>query len=133
MYRKHKEVINYLVFGVLTTAINIITYTFLAKGLDIDYKISTTIAWFISVLFAYITNKRYVFGVNSTSVTKELVSFFGFRWLSYVLDILMMIFLVYVLQADDLVAKLIANVFVVIFNYIASKYYIFNKEGSVNG
>lgn len=128
---KYKEIFSYLVFGGLTTLINIVTYYVCADVFHIDYKISTTIAWIISVLFAYVTNKLFVFnsrvrGVNA--IMKEFFSFFFFRILSYFLDLLTMILLVEVLAWNDLAAKIIANVLVVIFNYAASKLFIFKKE-----
>ncbi|MBD8071150.1 GtrA family protein [Bacillus sp. PS06] len=130
MDAKRREVISYLFFGVLTTAVNLLSYLFFTKVLHFDYKVATTIAWIISVLFAFITNKLFVFRSHhkdKRTVMKEFVSFVAFRWLSYLLDLFSMILLVSVLRVDDLVAKLIANVFVVIFNYFASKFIVFKR------
>lgn len=126
-----REVINYLVFGVLTTLVNIISYWVLAKGFDLDYKLATTIAWILSVLFAYVTNKKYVFQserTDLTTVVKEFGSFVFFRLLSYLVDIALMVVLVEWVRTDDLVAKIIANVVVVVMNYFASKLVIFRKS-----
>lgn len=126
-----KELFSYLVFGILTTLVNIFVYALLTKGLDIDYKTSTTLAWIAAVLFAYITNKIYVFDSKSFEwaiVAKEFISFLCFRLLSYLLDIGSMILLVEYLVVDDLIAKIIANVLVVIVNYIASKLFIFKQN-----
>lgn len=126
-----KEIVSYLVFGVLTTLTNIVSYMVFAKVFDMDYKLATTIAWIISVLFAFITNKLYVFKSKDTniwSVTKEFLSFLFFRLLSYIMDIGMMILMVEWLKTDDLLAKIVANVFVVILNYFASRYVIFKKK-----
>ncbi|MFC4321763.1 GtrA family protein [Litchfieldia salsa] len=123
-----KEVINYLIFGILTTAINIISFWLFNKTFGLDYRIATSLAWILSVAFAFITNKLYVFNSNHLdkfSVMKEFTSFIFFRLLSFILDIFTMVLLVGLLQMDSLIAKLIANVFVVIFNYFASKYIVF--------
>ena len=64
----NKEVISYLVFGVLTTLTNIVSYAILSKLFGMDYKLATTIAWVISVLFAFITNKLYVFNSKETNI-----------------------------------------------------------------
>jgi len=124
----NKEVILYLLFGGLTTLVNIVTYAILAKWAGMDYKVATTIAWIAAVLFAYITNKIYVFqskDMNRKNVIREFTSFIFFRGMSYLLDIGTMILLVEIASQDDLLSKIIANIFVVIFNYVASKYFIF--------
>ena len=126
--KNKKEMVSYLVFGVLTTAVNIISFWLFDKWFDMDYKLATTIAWILSVIFAFVTNKLYVFNskkVEARSVFKEFMSFLFFRLLSYILDLVTMIILVEFLKVDSLIAKIIANVFVVIFNYFASKYVIF--------
>ena len=129
--KRKKEVISYLFFGVLTTLINILSYVILSKLFEVDYKLATTIAWVISVLFAFITNKIYVFNSKETNivlVAKEFSSFTIFRLLSYLMDLGVMVLMVEWLKTDDLIAKIVANVFVVIFNYFASKYVIFKKK-----
>ncbi|MDR7078843.1 putative flippase GtrA [Neobacillus niacini] len=123
-----KEVVNYLVFGVLTTLINIVSYGILSKIFNMDFKLATTIAWILSVIFAFITNKIYVFNsknLNVLLITKEFISFIFFRLLSYIVDIGMMIILVEWMKMDDLVSKILVNVIVVIVNYFASRYFVF--------
>ena len=129
--KNRREMFNYLLFGVLTTAVNIVSFWLLDSGLELDYKISTVISWIVSVIFAFVTNKLYVFNsksMDTRSVFKELLSFVFFRWLSLIIDLLTMIVLVEFLKLDSLFAKIIANVFVVIFNYFASKYVVFKKS-----
>ncbi|MGG2063548.1 GtrA family protein [Bacillus sp. S14(2024)] len=128
-----KEFINYVIFGVLTTLVNIVCYALLTKVFQIDYKWATTIAWIVSVLFAFVTNKLYVFQSkpkSAASILKEFISFMFFRGLSYVLDIASMIVLVEWLGWNDLIAKVIANGIVIIVNYFASKYIIFQTNHS---
>ena len=128
-----KEIISYLVFGVLTTLTNIVSYVILSKLYGMDYKLATTVAWVISVLFAFITNKLFVFNSKENNIiiiTKEFLSFTFFRLFSYLMDLGIMIIMVERVNTDDLLAKIVGNVFVVIFNYFASKYVIFNKRDS---
>ncbi len=127
LYIKYKEVINYLIFGVLTTLINIISFDILVH-LSIDWKISNIIAWIISVLFAYITNKLYVFESKKQNIIKELFSFISFRLLSLVFDLVGMYIFIEILHVDNLISKVIMNVVVVILNYLFSKLFIFKKE-----
>ncbi|MCM3763509.1 GtrA family protein [Neobacillus niacini] len=129
--KNKKEVISYLVFGVLTTLVNIVSYFILVKFMGIDYKWATTIAWVLSVLFAFITNKLYVFNSRRMGVAilaKEFVSFVFFRLLSYFIDIGMMILLVEWLKVDDVFAKVAANVVVIVMNFFASKLFVFKTE-----
>ncbi|MDT3765065.1 GtrA family protein [Priestia filamentosa] len=132
MNSRTKEMISYLVFGVLTTVVNIVLYILLTKGFSVDYRWATTFAWIISVLFAFVTNKLYVFKsktLTTSIIFRELLSFFFFRGLSYVLDLAIMIICVSWLSVDDIIAKILANIVVILVNYIASKYFIFkNKE-----
>lgn len=126
--KNKKEVINYLVFGVLTTLINIVSYGIFSKIFNIDFKLATTIAWIISVIFAFITNKIYVFNSKNPNIlliTKEFILFIFFRLLSYIVDIVLMIMLVDWMKIDDLVSKILVNVVVVIINYFASRYFVF--------
>lgn len=126
-----KEVVSYLIFGILTTLVNIISYGVMTKLLNFDYKLATTYAWILSVLFAFITNKLYVFNSRNTKIfilIKEAISFLFFRLLSYFVDIGMMIFLVELIQMEDFVSKIIANVIVVIINYFASRYIVFKSR-----
>ncbi|MBO1580233.1 MULTISPECIES: GtrA family protein [Bacillus] len=130
---KKKELINYLVFGVLTTLVNIGCYAFLTKAFQMDYKMATTIAWIVSVIFAFITNKLYVFNSKqkgAISIIKEFTSFTFFRGLSYVIDIVSMIVLIEWLGWNDLIAKIIANGIVIVMNYFASKYIVFQTSNS---
>ncbi len=128
----NKETINYLIFGVLTTLINIISYKLCTK-ININYITSTIIAWILAVAFAYITNKLYVFESKSfemSLVIKEVVSFVLARLFSGVCDLLFMILAVEVLNINDFIAKIFTNVFVVIINYILSKMFIFKNKSS---
>ncbi|MBO1623670.1 GtrA family protein [Bacillus cereus] len=134
MNNKTKEIFNYLFFGGLTTLINIVTYFICATLVGMDYKIATTIAWIVAVLFAYITNKKYVFNsqqANLTHALKEFFYFMGFRILSYFIDLFAMIAFIEWLGINDLITKVIANIIVVVFNYFASKYVIFRKKTDV--
>ena len=131
--KRKKEVISYLFFGFLTTLTNIVNYVVLSKLFEMDYKLATTIAWGISVLFAFITNKLYVFNSKETNIVliaKEFTSFTFFRLLSYLVDLGMMVLMIEWLKTDDLIAKITANFFVIFFNYFASKYVIFKKKES---
>ncbi|WP_242323648.1 GtrA family protein [Faecalibaculum rodentium] len=125
IYRKNREVINYLIFGVLTTLVNIAAFTICVDVLHVQYLISNVIAWILSVLFAYITNRRYVFNSAAVNVGWEIIKFFSSRLSTLALDMAVMWFMVGILQTNNLIAKIIANVLVVIANYVLSKIFVF--------
>ena len=131
IYEKYKDVIPYLFFGVCTTLVNLVSYWFFAHILHIQTMPSTVIAWFLAVLFAYITNRKWVFhstAVGTTEVVKEIISFFSCRVATGIVDWLCMYIFVDILGWNDLIIKFIANVLVIVLNYIASKMIIFKKK-----
>lgn len=128
LYKKYKEIINYLIFGVLTTLISIVTYALFTKVFHIDYLISNVLSWIIAVLFAYITNKIYVFESKSKKNIKEITSFFFFRVVSLIIEMIILYIFVDILHIDDFVTKIIAQIIVIVSNYVFSKVFVFNKN-----
>lgn len=125
-----QEISGYIFFGILTTIVNILCYVLLTQVIDADYKTATTLAWLVSVLFAFATNKVFVFQSKSKHflpLAKELGSFMLSRMVSYGLDILTMVTLIELLNVNDFGAKIFANIVVVSFNYLASKYFVFRQ------
>ena len=127
----YKEQISYLFFGVCTTIANIVSYWFCTRVLSLDNIISNVLAWVIAVTLAYITNKFWVFE-SRTETKKELVqeifNFFLCRVATLLVDISIMYVCVNILQYSDMIIKVLANVVVVISNYILSKIYIFKNK-----
>lgn len=120
-----KELFMYVVFGILTTLVNIIVYLFFAKVLNVNYLYSNIIAWILSVLFAYITNRIWVFESTSKNIIGEISLFFGGRLFSGVLDTALMFVFIDLLMLGDLFSKIIIQIIVVIINYLLSKFIIF--------
>lgn len=128
-YNKIKEIIWYGFFGVLTTLVNIISFYFLDKT-GMNVYLNNFIAWFLSVLFAFITNKLYVFNSKSLDkkvVIKEICSFFFFRILSLGIDMAGMYICISLLNIGKMISKIIMNIIVIVANYIFSKIFIFKK------
>ncbi len=126
--QKYREVIMYLIFGVLTTLVNIVSFFLLSDILKINWMPSNVASWIISVLFAYFTNKKYVFDSKNKKIIKEFISFVLFRVLSLAIDMATMYLLIDILTVDTMISKIISNVIVVISNYIFSKFIIFKKQ-----
>lgn len=130
LLNKYKSIVLYLFFGVATTVINILAYTLFAKLFKIDYLISNIIAWVLAVVFAYITNKLYVFNSKSFEKSifiKEITSFTTARLFSLAVDMGIMYVFVGLLGANDIIIKIISNIIVIVMNYIFSKWFIFKK------
>lgn len=127
----NKQLILYLFFGVCTTAINTICYGILYELLLVNNVLSTILAWLAAVIFAFVTNKVFVFESkrnNATEKLSEITSFFGCRILTGILDVVIMAVAVDYLRWNGLLWKLISNIIVTIINYIASKFFIFKDK-----
>lgn len=132
--KKNKQLLLYLFFGICTTAINTICYGVLHEFLCVDNIPSTIIAWLVAVVFAFTTNKVYVFESKRTRASerlKEFTSFFACRIMTGILDVVIMVIAVDYMKWNSLIWKLISNVVVTIINYVASKFIIF-KDDSKN-
>ena len=95
------------------------------------YDGSEVIPWFLSVLFAYVTNKLYVFESSSKEFIKEIVAFFSSRLATGILDMFLMWLFVTVASLNDVVVKIFVNILVIIMNYIFSKLFVFRKDDRV--
>lgn len=152
-----KEIITYVFFGVLTTVVNLATFyafkkLFIAIGWDgifnavipenspvlkifsngSDYLDANAIAWVVGVIFAFVTNKLWVFESKSLKpsvVGKELTGFIGARIFSFVVETLMMFAMVSLLSWNEFISKIIVGIVVVIINYVFSKLLIFKSKG----
>ncbi len=145
LFIKYKELITYVIFGVLTTLVNFVCFWVLNKIFgDHVYLLNNAIAWVVSVVFAYVTNKLWVFESKSWNikiVAREVVSFFAARLFSFgveegglwlLVDVLSMGGISFMLLGFEitgqLIAKVILAVIVVILNYFFSKFLIFTKK-----
>lgn len=128
---KYKDIILYGIFGVLTTIVNILSYYITYNLCSIPNIPSTIIAWLLSVFFAFITNKIYVF--NSKSWKKNIVlqecwKFFSCRIGTGILELIIMYLFVDILNFNGLLIKILVNILVIILNYVASKLLIFKTK-----
>ena len=130
LLKKHWDVVTYLFFGVLTTAVNYAVYLPCYNLLGLSAAVSNVIAWGVAVAFAYLTNKPWVFKSHDWSrqtVIPELTKFVGCRVGSGALETGIIFLFVDVLCWNGNVMKLITSVLVVILNYIGSKLLVFRK------
>ncbi len=132
LYKKHKEVVNYLIAGVLTTLVNLVVYyglvfTVLDPDDPVQLQAAIIIAWIAAVTFAYIVNRRFVFESKNKNVVREAASFFLARIGTLVMEMGFMYLSVSVLHMNDRIAKLIVQFLIIVANYVLSKLYVFRK------
>lgn len=145
LIEKYKELILYVIFGGLTTLVNFASFKIFNMILGEEhYLISNVIAWFISVIFAYITNKLFVFESRSWRlkiIGKEIFSFFAARVFSFAVEEFGLYALVDLMGFDryqidifgfvlggKMISKIVLAVIVVILNYFFSKLVVFRKK-----
>ena len=142
LFNKYREIIMYLIMGVATTVVSWISFAILTKIILIDSEvirvtIANVLSWIISVLFAYVTNKIWVFNSRSWEfkfVIKELIKFVSARLLTGFLEWFGVPFLVTIgldykpLGIDGGLSKIVISVLVIILNYVFSKLIIFKNK-----
>lgn len=124
---KDNEVILYLVVGVLTTIINILSFFLFESMFHMYYVYSNMIAWALAVLFSYFASKKYVFnqGSNENNDIKSFVLFTLMRLLTLVLEIAFLFVMIDVFSINTLLSKVGTNIIVLVLNYVFSKYLVF--------
>lgn len=131
--RRLWDVFTYLFFGALATVVNLVSFAIARQGFDLSWPISNSISWLASVLFAFVTNKLWVFHSKTETIGAlvwEFAKFMAARIVSYGLDMLCMYLLIDVVATGDVIAKIVTQVVVVIVNYAFSKLFIFTHAKS---
>lgn len=134
--KKHREIIVYLLIGALTTVVNFAIYLPLLWWAKLPASVSNAIAWVIVILFAYVTNKLFVFNSKDWSAKialPEFLKFVGCRVVSGIFETVFLALTIDLPQLGDLkwyslIMKLLACIGVVILNYVGSKLLVFRKK-----
>lgn len=128
LYVEHQEIIEYIFFGGLTTLVNLVVFYLFDTVFDVSYLIANAISIIVSILFAFFTNKLFVFkskSPNFKAAFKEFYLFVGLRLVSGIFDMLSMWLLVDFISLDTNLSKILTQFIIVILNYVFSKLYIF--------
>ena len=134
-YDKHESVLLYLIVGGLTTFISLAAQ-YIPKLMGLPTAANTTISWICAVTFAFFANKVWVFKNQSNSVKSWLgqaAAFYGARLVTYFFELGFMVLTVDVLMQNEYIMKLIAQVFILVANYLFSKLVIFRKKDGKDG
>lgn len=130
IFKRNKETILYLFFGAFTTLVNIVSYLFFTRVIPFNFMVANALAWILAVLFAYVTNKFFVFESKKVEIRflfKEFLSFVSFRLLSGIIEMVIMYVMIDLLFVNDIIVKIFTNVVVIVLNYLFSKMIIFRK------
>lgn len=139
IYKKQEEIINYLLMGILTTVVNIVIkwillYTILDARDSMQLQIAIVISWICAVVFAYVTNRIYVFKSKNKNIIKEILNFFSARVLTLILEMGIMWFFITLLKLDSnlwvIIWTVIVQTLIIILNYFFSKLFIFKTTKS---
>ena len=133
LYLKYKEIINYLIFGVLATVVSLAVYygltlTILDPNKAIELQIANILSWVSACTFAYFTNRKWVFENKEKASLKEASKFYLARVSTLVIDMGLMFIFVTKLGVNDKIMKLIVQVIVIVLNYIFSKFIVFKEK-----
>ena len=132
LYKRYKEIVNYLIVGGLTTVVSLGVYygcvlTILDPEVAVQLQAANIISWIAAVTFAYFTNRKFVFESKNENKLKEAAAFYGSRVTTLLMDMGCMFLMVTLLGWNDKIAKLIIQVIVTVANYVLSKFIVFRK------
>lgn len=130
-YLKHKEILLYLLFGGLTTIVSIGSYAWFNVKLGVNELIANIISWIFAVLFAYVTNKIWVFQSRSLKMrelTAEICKFFGGRVFTLLVEEVILFVFITLLHGNSILVKAVAQVVVIVLNYVISKVFVFREK-----
>ena len=119
---------SYLFWGVATTGVNVLAYYLVRAYTTAPVSVATIVAWFLSVLFAFFTNRAFVFHAQKGPFMKQLGMFYGSRLFSGVVDVLLMALLVTFWNLPELICKLGVNIVVIVLNYVMSLLVVFRSK-----
>ena len=126
-----KEVILYVIFGVITTAVNIASFKILNSVCGLEENLSNNLAIIIAVLTAYFTNRKFVFNSTATGAKErlvEFVKFIGSRAVTMLVESGGFYLLFNILNVNKDISKIAVTIVVIILNYFFSKFFAFKKK-----
>lgn len=132
MFARYKEIILYGFFGLGATFINIFSFFLLRQTVGAGLMVSNVLAWILAFIFAFITNKLWVFESkdwHGRTAAKEMTDFLAVRLATLALDIFCMWLAVHALHINEVISKIVVNMIVIVLNYAASRLWVFKNKG----
>ena len=128
LLKKHKEILLYLFFGVVTTAVSIVSFVFF-EYLKIDALVANVLSWILAVFVAFITNSLWVFRSElKTRFLKKALKFYVARLFTLLVEELLLWVFIKLLHFDSLLVKCIAQIVIIVLNYVISRIYVFSTN-----
>lgn len=131
IYKKYKEILLYLFFGGLTTIISIGSYSYCDIVMHMDPLVANIISWILAVLFAYVTNKIWVFNAETSGIYElgiEMFHFFTGRIFTLIVEEIILLVFINKLHFNSILVKVAAQIVVIVLNYVISKLIVFREE-----
>lgn len=131
LFRQYKEIILYLFFGGCTTLVSIVVFWYFSCVLDLNEHPANIISWIIAVMFAFLTNRIWVFDAptnNFKEFIKQMLSFYAGRLFTLLLEEIILLVFVTIMNLNEMVIKILAQFVVIILNYVISRLFIFGKK-----
>ncbi|MCC8168444.1 MAG: GtrA family protein [Clostridiales bacterium] len=129
-YRKYKEQLLYVLFGGLTFLVNLVVFSLFHLSVGWNELVANVAAWVFAVLFAYVTNKIWVFcsrGLSRSETLAELIKFFAGRFLTLVVEEIILFVFISCLHFASMPVKVVGQIVVILLNYIISRLFVFHK------
>ncbi|SDY19363.1 GtrA family protein [Lachnobacterium bovis] len=127
-YKKNKEILLYLFFGGLSFIVSVATYALFNVPMKMDALIANVLSWIITVMFAFLTNRVWVFASPTDNIKdfmKQMLSFYSGRIITLVIEETILLVFINMLGFGSLLVKIVAQVVVILLNYVISKLFIF--------
>ena len=130
-----KEIVNYLIVGILTTVVSLGVYfgckfVFCDSQNAVQLQVSNIVSWIAAVTFAYYANRKYVFKSKDKNVLKEMIIFYESRLVTLFADMVCMFVMVTIIGINDIIAKAVVQVIVTVGNYVSSKILVFKEKST---
>ena len=137
LFHKYEEIIRYLIIGVLTTVVSLVSkYALLFTVLDakdpLELQIAVVLSWVLAVIFAYVTNRIFVFQSKNKNIVKEILMFVSSRIATLVMESIFLWFFITFLKLNTnfyvILWTLVSQVLIMVGNYILSKFLVFSNS-----
>ena len=131
LFRQYKEIILYLFFGVCTTLVSIVVFWYFSGVVGLNEHPANIISWIIAVMFAFLTNRIWVFNSPTKTIKefiKQMLSFYAGRLFTLLLEEIILLVFVTVMNLNEMAVKILAQFVVIILNYVISRLFIFGKK-----
>lgn len=132
-YKRHKQVLLYLFFGAVTTVISIGVFSLLNIALGVNEHIANLTSWVLAVLVAFLTNRTMVFDAETNSAgafLAQMITFYAGRVATLLVEELIIFVFITTLKFDSFTVKLVAQIIIIILNYVISKLFVFKNNGA---